>query len=185
MSLRCATRWVEGLVSACALLCLTAAAPADAAVVVFADLFPDANMIDDGEALLAAEPGQVLRLYLQLSGTNSLGEACRQGSQGDQICGYHVQLLLEGDGSIQDFEGAAGVEVWPSNFSTGQVQQLNAAFTDAVFPSPDTQLYIGELTVNAAGDGTLVRVTGTKVVDAGLLVRNVPPRTLTDRKSVV
>ena len=161
-------------------LILTCFLPSAAAGAVA--VFADPGGVNNGEVQLPEEPGQVLELYLELGSVDS-GNACRQGSVGDEVCGYRVGIRIEGNGFIESFSGAsAGVKSWPQDFVSAPVRDLTVAYViDAATASPSgmspAPLHIGTLTVDAS-DGARVLVTGHAAIDAGLGKRSIPSDTL-------
>lgn len=130
---------------------------------------------DDGN-----DPGTVFELTGQDAGRDDLtlwfhagtdqtqtGMPCIDGD-GDETCGFHVSIELEGSGYFAVFTPApaAGIVYFPETFGLG-VKQLNANWLNT---SGSLQsIFIGTLTVDTtAGGGSVVRVKGDDRVNASL-----------------
>lgn len=152
-----------------------------AAVQAAPAVFADPLGVNNGEVEISETPGQSLELYLEL-GTVDSGNACREGSSGDEICGYHVELRVDGTGFIESFAAASGVRSWPTDFSSGNVRDLSVAFViDATTADPASMtpdpVHIGTLSVDGTG-GARVLVEGVAAIDAGLTEHVIPSDTI-------
>jgi hypothetical protein len=155
-------------------LLLGANAVARANVAVFVDVNGD-TLNNDGEALLDYVSNQELDLYLEIArGTSSSGTACRETSTGDDICGYRIEIEIEGAGQITDF--VPDVESNPASWPLPPTQKLTIAATTTA--AAKTKLYIGELEVDATAGDSRVLVKGHRVVDAGLKPNLLPEDTV-------
>jgi hypothetical protein len=120
---------------------------------------------DDGLSGSNVVPSGGLRsIYLYIDGgsaASAAGEACHVG-QGDEVCGYDLELTGVDGLTFSAFNADAGADLLVS-FDTGKVV-INGLDSQSPSPGPHR---IGELIVNAVEDGT-VQLTKGEVVGADL-----------------
>jgi hypothetical protein len=154
--------------------------PADADVAVYASPDP----VNRGVVQLTHDPAQLVKVWIQKDGgleSSSLpcSEAAGQ-NEGDEICGYDVEIQLVGSGCLVGyFEPGSGAVVYhpDTEFSCETTRTLRATLVNTS-PTPTTEaLKIGSLTVNAQSpQGTYLRVWGKSIVAADLTLEDIPGR---------
>ncbi len=140
-----------------------------AAPVVFHSERDDGAAI--GPAVLYNTSAETLNLWIRWdsAAASTSGTPCTTGN-GDEICGFDVQLVATGNVTLVSFQeetGNSGLSIEAQLTPTGlRVNGLDTA-------SPSGLTRIGRLTVNAQTLGGEVRAAGIEAVGAALQVESI------------
>jgi hypothetical protein len=170
--------WTVGPIAALAVLLGLLAPPAGADV----DVYASHDGVNRGVVSLTRNPSQPVKVWIRKNGgaassTSPCSDQVGQ-NEGDEICGYDVEIHAMGSGFLVGyFDPGSGAVVYhpEEEFGAQTAQVLRATLVNTNPPPTTAPLEIGTLTVNAdSPQGTYIRVWGESIVGADLALESIP-----------
>ena len=170
IALACASAWLSGVL---------VVAPALASTPT---LYHSTNGVDPNPQIPVLAPNGIhtLSLYLMPGGVDTMngGAICNDGAgglggDGDETCGVHFEILVDGDLEILSFAPSVGQA---SSMIAPDGKKLTAALVTTSAPLSQNATLLGTLSLDSGPVGGAAEVAMLETVDANLDLQTGSPR---------